>query len=436
MTKRPLQNRAASLVAASTLLLATNILQPPSLLGPDWTDVSIFDQSAFGQTLSPEEPPSTTQQQPSKSIDQYIDQIRGGSFMQRERAASELFQLGPSIVGSLRSRIDRETDTETVMRLTDVAGKLQRQNETAMENRFLVGLDVKLPGWLWFSSIMGDNIATRQLFVGIRRERPQATAMLDGTSQDRAKVLQDSVEAITSRRFNGRIGLSDADLLGVLLPIADSQVPCNQLVDRLILTLHLSEPSSRMLANNAVRDGLLDLFSRWIERVEPVSYEYALIVGQQFRLPASLELARRVLESEVVFDKPLGFPQPQNQIMAAAAAGGTLRVAMQILAVDGNPGDEEVATDGDVALLTKWLDDVRQASVRSARGDFVYWANLGDCAAAAIVALNRWRPSEVGMSEYGISSSFGFLPDQIGFPEGDETERQKSRDQIRERLKL
>lgn len=361
-----------------------------------------------------------------RSIDQWVDQIRGGSFIERERAAAELYRLGPSIVAPLMSRIERESDSETVLRLFNVANKLKRQNDLAMEKRFIVGLDASLPGWRWFAGIMGDNPATRKLFVDIRRQRPGMTAMLDGTSQDRSTVLSDSVGRVNGNRFRGRIDLEAADLLGVLLPLADPLVSAGIDVDHLVLNFHASEVANRLMSRPGTRQGVRKLFSRWIERTKPPSHEYALIVGHRLALPAGVELAREMLKQETVVFVAVKPDQWAGRMAMNKPSSSMLRLAMQMIAIAGEPED--------ATFLARLMPDVRLASGQSRIDGVSYTTTIGDCAAAAIVAVRRWRPSELGLSELGFSPATGFVPDRVGFADDDPESRRQSREKIRQRI--
>ena len=355
-------------------------------------------------------------------IDALVRQIGDDAFDVRERAAAELLSMGPGIVGSLLSRMDSETDRETLLRLSDIAGRLQRRNDAVMQRRFLARLENDLPGWRWFGSLMGDTDASRELFVEMHRRYPNRIGLLDGSSRDRGTLMRRTLEDIQPIIGGDPGRLLPMDLLMLLLPMPDASLTPDAKVDQAVQSLIGIGVHRSLLADRNTRGGTERLIGRWINRPNDAKPDARLLTGLRLRLPQTAALARRVLRDAQVVDRPLTPQERIRQAKAGMPASGSLRTAIAVLSVHGDRPD--------VALLKPWMKDQRPASGRTIRRGKSLQATLGDCAAAAIVRLAGIDPEDVGLDRASVGGPYGVSADAVGFPVDDPEARSRSRQRI------
>lgn len=396
-------DRLAGLVHRFVLLLMCIAVTPiargqekPSQLG---AAESLFPEIAK-QVPADEVQPLTDEQ--LQQMEELIEGLGSKQFAARERAASDLLDLGKAVIPRLRSVGDEAEDPEVRVRANEIVSRLTRGDmETRIED-FMLGKDVNFAGWRVTRAMLGESLAIRELFIEIMLAHPDLTASLDGMTRDRAIAMEKVVTKIQHGMFIERKFPTRADAFALLLPTADRNVPLNAGFENLLLSVLQKEAASKIYRDAQLAVPFKRLMGEWMIRSTLSSREEVLLTGMRWGIDRALPLAL--------------------QTLGEANQSEVLGIALQAIARFG--------TREQIEAVVPLLDDARPASeVGFAEGEAVR-THVGDVAMATIAALYEVPLEEVGFAGAKPHPTYAFIVKDLGFPLNDNAPRKAARGKI------
>lgn len=348
------------------------------------------------------------------TIDRLIHEMNSRSFATRERAMTQLYDLGSVAIAPLRERLATGVDRERAERIDQVIRRLSAGDLESRIDQFLAGGQVPLEGWGWTRSLMGDNRSIRRFFVDMMREFPEATPLLDGVTRDRGKALALFSKAVKGDlQFGGRMP-SRAATVCLLLPIVDQDVPVDPELDQIVLSLERRVEGANALRDKAFAESYKRLLGAWMRRSDLSSREQVFQLGLRLELTAVIDLA---IESLQVATQKDSFEIERRPSLIGSA--------LQVVAAKGTPRDIE--------LVQRFLKDNRPAIRDTFYGGRRIRTEVGDSAAAAIVSLLGRDLRDFGFdSPARPDPVYGFSFAEVGFPVGGEARRLAMKNHVRQ----
>ncbi len=384
--------------------------------------VLLPQQSLFAQAPEPSLFPSPPQQpeqseaedvvvglsvETREQVKVWIEELGANEFATRERAATQLMEMGDPIISQLRRVAKDSGDPEVRLRANQIVKQLTRGDMKSRIEDFLAGQDVDFEGWQVTRSIIGDSDAIREVFVELIQAHPTLAASLDGTPRDRALAMDAVVTQVQDRMLVERKFPTRANAFALLLPTVDPNVPLNASFEGVLLSVLQTDAGSKIRRDAQLSGPFRFLLNRWVIRSTLASREDVLLLGMDWDVEAALPLAVQTLGEA-----------NQTEILAAA---------LQTIARFGDRSHAE--------FVRPLLGDERPAAERGfARGEMIR-TQIGDLAMATIAVLYDVPLSEVGFGEATVDPRRGFLVTDIGFPVDDEAPRKAARAKIDKLLK-
>lgn len=334
-----------------------------------------------------------------QNIERWVEELAASEFAVRERAATQLLEIGSPVIPQLRQVVQEASDAEVRLRAGAIVKRLTQGDMQARIDSFLAGEDVGFEGWRVTQAIIGDSDAIRELFIELMNTHPDLTASLEGTARDRALAMDKVVTQVQTRMNIERKFPTRANAFALLLPTVDPNVPLNNSFESLVLSVLEKDAASKIRRDAQLSAPFRFLLDRWVLRSTPKHREEVLLKGMEWDLEATLPLAIQTLgESE------------QTEVLAGA---------LQAIAKFGTRVHAE--------LVRPLLDDTRPSSESGfAQGEIIR-TQLGDVAMATIAMLYDVPLKEIGFSEDAEHPSRGFLLSEIGFPVDAKEKRDKAR---------
>ncbi|TWU34561.1 hypothetical protein Q31b_55150 [Novipirellula aureliae] len=332
----------------------------------------------------------------------WINQLGADEFAQREYAAGQLIELGVSVLPPLQDAAERTTDPEVRLRSRQLILQLTSGDLQQRTDSFLAGDEVPFEGWGVMQSVMGDSYGVRKLFVELLMSHADVVKSLDGSARDRAIAMQSAVGRIRVRKYEKMQMPTRSDILAMLLPGQDSNVPISEADESLMLSM-LRQATGNELHRDLQLGGPVDaLVGNWINRSSLANRDETIFFALSWDLESVVPLAIRTLDEATTADQ--------------------ISMAMQAIAQHG--------TRQDGKHVAKFLDDTRiVAARRSATGEKLE-TQLGDVAMATIAMANGMKLSEVGFAKAEQHPLQAFILEEIGFPSDDPSKRQATRKRI------
>ncbi len=336
-----------------------------------------------------------------------LDSLGAAEFAVRERAAGRLRSLGPGLLPALRQRAKQSPDPEIQMRAGELVEQISRTDLEQRVTAFLDGADVRFEGWEVARGIFGDSANSRELFVEIREAHPDLVLALAGTPRRRQEALEEVMLKVQREMFEERELPTRADVIAMLLPANDLNVPLSKPVETLVLRA-LGLPSAREVLNDPhVGPTAAQLLVGYFERTSPTVRADVLWFAMELEVEESLPIAVETLEQT---DEPRILVSALQAIAQFGSKG-------ELSAVKPLFGNQQVVTERGVAL-----DDREQTTT------------VGDAALATAAILLEVPMTEVGFPASAKHARFGFLPDDIGLDVEAEEEREAIREEIEGRM--
>ena len=338
-------------------------------------------------------------------LNRLIEDLGANSFAVRERAANQLMEKGPEILAPLRQASLQTSDPEIRLRTDQLVQRMTAGDLQIRIDAFLSGEEVEFDGWMQTQGFMGDSSGVREMFVELMLEHPEITKSLAGSSRERFVAMAAGMGRVQNKMFVRLEVPSRADVIAMLLPANDPNVPVNQDFESLMISLLRKEA-----ANNLHRDvqlgGPVDaLVSGWINRSSLNNRAEILFFAMSWDLSQSLPLARRTIVD--------------------ATSVETIAIALQMISRFGDRAD--------AALVAERLDDTRVVSERGfARGE-KQTTQIGDVAMATIALIHGVALADIGFKRAQRHPTFSFMFDDLGFS-SEEPEKGVTRKQVRERV--
>jgi hypothetical protein len=330
-----------------------------------------------------------------------FDQLGAQEFKLRERAASQLNELGIEIVEELQRLTELSTDPEVRMRANQVIQQLSDGDQASKIKAFLAGNEVDFPGWRVVQAILGDNSGIRELFLGLMQEHPSLVASLQGTTRDRVLALERTISTVEGKARQLQPS-NQADAFALLLPTIDPNLPIGNRFEPVALDVLRKEAATKIRNDAQLSVPFRNLLTQWIARGEHDNVDEVLLFSMQWDLNIGLVLAVRTLQQ----------PYPIE----------THATALQTVARFGGPNQ--------IKYVTPMLDNqgivVEQGFVQGQEVQTL----LGDVAMATIARLSGVDLPELGWPRSADHPTFSFLTSDIGFPRDEPNARKTARQKI------
>ena len=256
----------------------------------------------------------------------WISQLGGPTYLQRERATRRLREIGPAAKDQLIAALqhsDAEIRTRARVILEDVL-RDDHELKLAALAADLDGTDGHgLPGWDRFRAQLGSSATARALFYQIARDEP---IMLESLEQDsveasravtiRAQVLFDDLR---NRNFQIPRGTTQRRVpLGTIaaffLASADPEVLIDEQVGRMIHSLMNQSSYQQQIRSGTYSEHLRDLLGCWIRRDASSQMAYqSLWIAMQHDIKEGLIPATKLVQQSA--------PLPQMRVFAILAVG-------------------------------------------------------------------------------------------------------------------
>jgi hypothetical protein len=337
-----------------------------------------------------------------EQIEIWIESLGSRDFAIRERAASELMSLGGTVLSRLQKVASDHDDPEVRIRAAEIVKQLTRGDLKVRIDAFLAGEDVNFKGWTITQAIMGDSGRVRELFVQMLQSHPDLAASMEGTPRDRAMALKNVVAAVESKMFQQRQFPDAADLIALLLPTVDMNVPLEGGYEEILIAVLQKSAATSLQQDPQLSGPFRALLGRWIPRCSIKNCDEMLFYGMSWEMRQTHLLAQRTLSE--------------------ARQSEALVYALQAIA---QFGDEH-----DVERVAKFLGDKRPAAEPGFANGKSLKTEIGDVAMATIARLHDVPLKKIGFPKESLDEKFAFQPGDLGFPVDDELARARARKKI------
>ena len=296
----------------------------------------------------------STEEPSPADIDQWITDLASSQFEKRELATQRIAQVGFSVLGKLKGRLESETDAEARTRLTGLIAQIESiQNEKTIE-AFLRDPDLSedhgFQAWPKFQTVAGSNRFAKQLLIEIYKAQPKlADAIASEGPEEIAVLANKAAEGINAAFFRGKAP-QVGDGLSLLFAGAIVAKPYSTQADNVAIRCIQIVPLSTRINEQPIKKPLVNLIDRWLTSLQPENVVYTIAGLQRLELPNSLKLSRQILRGP--------YQNPPVRIDDADA----LIICSRIVSRFGDASDLD--------LLDPWLDDLTKHE------DFPYIAPL------------------------------------------------------------
>lgn len=362
----------------------------------------------FVAPLAADERPKRGKRNPAQQLTPLLGHKE---FATRERATTQLIQMGPAAIPALVAA-SRGNDGEVrkrsrlilkILREVDFQQKLQAFEESVGEDDPALH---DLPGWERYRQLAGDDAAARSIFVAMLKEERE---LMQATQADARTLATNfyrrSTELSRDSRMFGR-PLTLGTVATVLFLASDPRAPATIQTSELVWAACCRQPSFARAADaGPKRDPLVKMAEKWIARSETDGAYYALITGMRFNIAGCAARARGVLQAERNSATDCGYAA-----LALARFG----------------------TNEDIELLEGYLDNDRlfgQARV----GRELVVTQIRDIALVSLVHLTKQKPEDFGFSRLEANRESVFTISTIGFATNEERKAAITKWQTRER---
>ncbi|WP_231615919.1 hypothetical protein [Novipirellula artificiosorum] len=387
-------------------LLVRRLLTLLAVLGIGLACDSLVSEGMAADERVPAAQVSGISQKQLGQVRQWIEQLGADEFAVRERAASQLVEVGLPVLPLLREAFAETRDPEKRLRAEQLMRQLKAGDLQIKIDRFLAGNEVSFQGWEQTQGVMGDSLGVRQLFVELMVAHPEVAMSLAGTPRDQYVAMEVAVGRVETRMHEQLKAPTRADAIALLLPARDPKVPVSEAVEGLMLTV-LNQAAANMLHKDVQVGGPFDeVVADWINRSSVNNRAEVLFFAQEWRLARVLPLAR--------------------QTLSEASAVQSLGIAMQYIAVFGSPQDGE--------LVAPFLEDSRVLSEQGGYGVDPVETHLQDVAMATIAMLNKVKLDAIGFEGATPHPLRGFVFEEIGFAASKSLKRNEIRQRVKKRL--
>jgi hypothetical protein len=336
-------------------------------------------------------------------IESLIDNLSAPKFSQRESAASELLNIGVSALPDLRNQVELADDEESRVRIQELIEQLMDGQIEVKIQDFMAMKDVQFEGWQEILNILGnDTIATRSLFVEILRKYPSLPPAMrrELKARDRNIALENVIAAVQQTQFKQMP--TTADAFALLIPLLDPNVEMPVACETLVVRVMQSATGTKIRKDKRLSPIFKYLLGQWMARTSLANREDVLFYGMDWELGS----ACRLLSEETIANEK-------------AAGVGILAVSLQALAKFG--------TRNDVPTISQLLDDQRPVSRARVTPQGTINNQVGDLAMAAIACISGVDLDDVGFTGVKRDPRFGFLIEEIGFPNNQPEKRATAR---------
>lgn len=241
-------------------------------------------------------------------ITQLIRDLASPTFATRELASKELIKIGIAALPELEAAAvgpDAETRSRAKRILVVIGAASLEQKIEAFRKDVDGKQQLTLPGWKAFREQFGGEKSTRELFAEMYKSGPVLlSAIEDGDPRSIADRLRETARELEAGFEHDAISVDDSKALEGLLS-AMLWAACRPEVavdDKTAekLTQYVN-PQTFQPAARASQSVQRELLSEWVQRDSGAAANYnKMMLSLSFELPVTIDLARRVIKSEVL----------------------------------------------------------------------------------------------------------------------------------------
>jgi hypothetical protein len=339
-----------------------------------------------------DEPPLSPD--PSVRAARLVDLLGDEEFAARERAMSELIEIGWPAKAALRQG-RQHADREIRYRCERILSMIDELDFHRRLTAFAAGRDDQhgLPGWDRYRDAFGNDGEARALFVEMQKAEPEIMrAIEDG--QGVAKAIEVRCAHLQQLQRATRQPVSLGSLAAMLFAIGDQEVELGMEAGSALGSFCYQSELQNAMNDPAKRRILGRLLGQWIKRGDGWTAYQALTLAMRFDLQEGLIPAQKVLENPA--DQPY---IRQNGILAIAKLGDERHVPLLEALLD---------------------DDSRCASQRV--NDATYETQIRDVALAALLIMKQQDPEEFGFDRMIRNEMNVFITNTVGFQDDQQRE--------------
>lgn len=322
-----------------------------------------------------------------EQIQRWVQDLGASRFSVRERAATELIQSGSLALNELRTALETADDPEVRDRISRLVEQMSDSARQQMIDRFMAGKDVPFEGWPRFREIMGDSVATRELFVDVHDAHPDVLKALDGNATQLAVAMEQVSERIQNQMFVRRLHPTEADTMALMLPMSHKHVRISDSYEITMIGVLDRMAATNIRGDARLEPGFRSLIANWMKRCSLTNRVESLAKAMQWNVDEALPVALSTL----------------NETKDIA----TLIVAMQTIARFGTK-------ENSVALATILEDNRTTGEAAYGAGQLIQ-SEVRDNAIATVAILHQIPLADVGFPQASTHPVYGFTITGIGY---------------------
>ncbi len=230
---------------------------------------------------------------------QWVTQLGHDEFAMREQAAARLIELGVASIPALEQgqrSLSREIQYRSQMILSLVAEVDFQRRLQEFERDTDPDQDYGLPGWPAFRDAAGHTPSARALFVAMQEVEPHLLSALGGDAKRLNSALTSRCETLRLGAQFGRSQVQLGTIAALLFVAVQDGSEITPLVRASVYMLCADSSFEAAIESGAMREVLVSLVERWLEREPLQSSSYALHLGLSHNIHSSAGRAREVLK--------------------------------------------------------------------------------------------------------------------------------------------
>ena len=261
-----------------------------------WLVIFVVFAIAQTQTLHADESPES-----SKQMTNLVEQLGSEDFGARENASRQLLSAGMAAFDALNDGA-RDADREVRYRSLRLLRLVKENDFKRRLEQFAKGELPKspLPGWTKFEKLLGNSVATRELFVDMQRAEPELMAAIDrgALATATALTLRTQKLDVASRLYRYR--LTTGDIAALLLAAGDEKVEITSAATSTLNRFCMAHGFASSASLGSHKRAMRLLLGRWVRRGEGWSAYRAMELARKFGLQDGLVPAADILRSDMI----------------------------------------------------------------------------------------------------------------------------------------
>lgn len=330
-----------------------------------------------------------------------VKQLGDEEYVVRETAAEKLTKIGLPARAALEvgsKDADREIRYRcerilALVRQTDFAQRLEAFSTDRDSDN-----DHGLPGWRRFRKLLGDDVASRALFVEMIKADPETLAEVERDPKAVGETLVQRLMQLQQTTLYQANQLPLGNIAALLFISIDDDVRLPTQGVQMMSSVLQQQSFHNVMQGGSRREILAKMLGLWIKRSDDFNLNQAMYLAMVHNIPEGLNLAERVLKKQ---GRNTLLAQPyirQQAILAAARLGSAEHMP----------------------LIEPFLDD--KSVVFAKQQNFFNETQLRDVALASLVLLSKQNLKDYGFEKAQLNPSTVLAVHTLGF----ETEEKRT----------